>query len=93
MLTKKQVEHVALLARLELSEAEKEKYATQLNAILEYAEALNKLDTDNVSPTAHVLPLKNVFREDQVCVHLANEKTLANAPDREENCFRVPRIL
>jgi len=93
LLTKEQVEHVALLARLELSDEEKEKYATQLSAILEYAEALNKVDTENVPPTAHVLPLKNVFREDRVCAHLANEKALANAPDREGNYFRVPRIL
>ena len=93
MLTKKQVEHVALLARLELSESEKEKYATQLSAILEYVDALNKLDTENVPPTAHVLPLKNVFREDLVCDHMANEKGLANAPDREGSCFRVPKIL
>lgn len=92
MITKKQVEHVALLARLELSEEEKEKYATQLSAILEYAAALNKLDTTNVPPTAHVLPLKNVFREDRVTPHLTNEKGTANAPDREGNYFRVPKI-
>lgn len=92
MLTKKQVEHVALLARLELNDEEKEKYATQLSAILEYIDALEKLDTENVPPTAHVLPLKNVFREDRVCEHLSNEKALANAPDKEESCFRVPRI-
>lgn len=93
MLTKKQVEHVALLARLELSDEEKEKYAIQLNAVLEYAEALNKLDTENVPPTAHVLPLKNVFREDRICEHLPNEKAAANAPAKEGNYFRVPRIL
>ncbi len=92
MLTKKQVEHVALLARLELNEEEKEMYATQLSAILEYIDALEKLDTENVPPTAHVLPLKNVFREDSVCEHLPNEKALSNAPDKEENCFRVPKI-
>ncbi|PKM83305.1 MAG: Asp-tRNA(Asn)/Glu-tRNA(Gln) amidotransferase GatCAB subunit C [Firmicutes bacterium HGW-Firmicutes-14] len=93
MLTKEQVEHVALLARLELSEEEKEKYATQLSAILEYAEALNKLDTENVPPTAHILPINNVFREDRVCDHLPNEKALSNAPEKEGNYFRVPRIL
>lgn len=92
MLTKKQVEHVALLARLELNDEEKEEYATQLSAILEYIDALEKLDTENVPPTAHVLPLKNVFREDKVCEHLPNEKALANAPDKEETCFRVPKI-
>jgi len=93
MLTKEQVEHVALLARLELTEEEKERYATQLNAVLEYAEALNKLDTENVPPTAHILPIKNVLREDKVCEHLPNEKALLNAPDKEGNYFRVPRIL
>lgn len=92
MLTKKQVEHVALLGRLELSDEEKEKYATQLSAILEYIEILSKIDTENVLPTAHVLPLKNVFREDRVGEHLANDKALANAPDKEGNSFRVPRI-
>lgn len=93
MLTKNQVEHVALLARLELSEEEKDKYATQLSAILEYAEALNKLDTENVPPTAHVLPLKNVFREDRVGEHVANEKATANAPAKEGNYFKVPKIV
>lgn len=93
MLTKKQVEHVALLARLELSEEEKEKYASQLSAILEYAEALNKLDTENVPPTSHVLPIKNVFREDSVSSHLPNEKATANAPAKEGNYFKVPKIM
>lgn len=93
MLTKEQVEHVALLGRLELSAAEKETYATQLSEILEYFEALNKLDTENIPPTAHVLPIKNVFREDKVSEHLDNEKALANAPAKEGNSFKVPRIL
>lgn len=93
MITKEQVEHVALLARLELSEEEKEKYASQLSAILEYMETLNKINTDNIPPTAHVLPLKNVFREDVVCEHLANEKALANSPDKEDEFFRVPKIV
>jgi aspartyl-tRNA(Asn)/glutamyl-tRNA(Gln) amidotransferase subunit C len=93
MLTKKQVEHVALLARLELNDEEKEKYATQLNAILEYVEALNKLDTKNVPPTAHVLPLKNVFREDKVCDHMPNDQAISNGPVTEGNYFRVPKII
>lgn len=93
MLTKKQVEHVALLARLELSEEEKEKYASQLSAILEYAEALNKLDTEHVPPTAHVLPIKNVFREDAVEDHLSNDRATMNAPAKEGNYFKVPKIV
>ncbi|MTI85959.1 MAG: Asp-tRNA(Asn)/Glu-tRNA(Gln) amidotransferase subunit GatC [Firmicutes bacterium] len=93
MINKSDVEHVALLARLELSEEEKELYTKQLSDILEHAQTLNKLDTENVLPTAHVLPLKNVFREDEVGDHLDTEKALSNAPDKEENFFRVPKIV
>ncbi|ADG81737.1 glutamyl-tRNA(Gln) amidotransferase subunit C [Thermincola ferriacetica] len=93
MLTKAQVEHVALLARLELTEEEKEMYASQLNDILNHVEALNKLDTTDIPPTAHVLPLRNVMREDKVCEHLPNEEALANAPAREDGYFKVPKIV
>ncbi len=93
MIKKSDVEHVALLARLELSEEEKELYTKQLSDILEHAQTLNKLDTENVPPTAHVLPLKNVFREDEVGDHLDPEKALSNAPDKEESFFRVPKIV
>ena len=93
MLTKEQVEHVALLARLDLTEEEKEKYAAQLSGILEYVEKLNQLDTTDVPPTAHVLPIKNVFREDKVGDHLSNDEALQNAPDRDGNSFRVPKIM
>ncbi|MEW6423468.1 MAG: Asp-tRNA(Asn)/Glu-tRNA(Gln) amidotransferase subunit GatC [Bacillota bacterium] len=93
MLTIKEVEHVALLARLELTAEEKKMYTRQLGDILEYAQKLNKLDTRDVPPTAHVLPLKNVFREDRTGEHLPPEKVLANAPDREGQFFRVPRIV
>jgi len=93
MISIKDVDHVALLSRLDLSEDEKKMYAGQLNAILEYAKMLNDLDTDNVPPTAHVLPIKNVFREDKVRDHLPLEKTLRNAPERDGNYFKVPRIV
>lgn len=93
MITIAEVEHVALLARLELSDEEKKMYSDQLSAILEYAGMLDDLDTGNVSPTAHVLPLKNVFREDSEGAHLPLEKTLQNAPDRDDNFFKVPRIV
>ncbi|GAV26260.1 asparaginyl/glutamyl-tRNA amidotransferase subunit C [Carboxydothermus islandicus] len=89
----KDVEHVAMLARLKLSDEEKEMYTKQLNDILKYAEQLQELDTEKVKPTAHVLPLKNVFREDKVHQHLDTEKALANAPEREENFFKVPKII
>lgn len=93
MITKKDVEHVALLARLELTEAEKEKFTEQLNAILEYADALKKLDTGNIQPTAHPLPLNNVFREDVSRPGISNEDALANAPEQEDGFFKVPKIL
>ncbi|TDA67491.1 MAG: Asp-tRNA(Asn)/Glu-tRNA(Gln) amidotransferase subunit GatC [Clostridia bacterium] len=88
-----EVEHVALLARLELGPAEKEAYTQQLNAILGYMEKLNELDTENVEPMAHVLPLANVFREDEVKPGLAPEAALDQAPDKHDNQFRVPKIV
>lgn len=93
MISKQDVEHVALLGRLELSEEEKELYTQQLNKILDAARALQELDTDNVPPTAHVLPIQNVFREDRIGNHLDSEKALVNAPDRDENFFKVPKIV
>jgi len=93
LISKQDVEHVALLARLELNEEEKELYTRQLNKILDAARALQELNTDGVPPTAHVLPIQNVFREDRVGEHIDPEKALANAPDREENFFKVPKIV
>ena len=93
MLTRQEVEHVALLARLALSEEEKELYTRQLRDILEYAARLNELDTTDVPPTSHVLPLSNVFREDEVGEHLSPEEVLANAPEKEGQFFKVPRIV
>lgn len=89
----KDVEHVALLARLGLSEVEKTLFAEQLNTILEYAAVLERLDTAQVPPTSHVLPLQNVMRPDDSRPSLPREEALANAPDREEGFFKVPRII
>lgn len=93
MISKQDVEHVALLARLELSEEEKELYTQQLNKILDAARALQEVNTDDVPPTAHVLPIQNVFREDKLGQHIDPERVLVNAPDREENYFKVPKIV
>jgi aspartyl-tRNA(Asn)/glutamyl-tRNA(Gln) amidotransferase subunit C len=92
-ITKKDVEHVANLARLELSDAEKEQFEDQLNAILKYAEKLNELNTDGIEPTSHVLPLANVMREDKVKASLPIEKVLLNAPEEEDGHFKVPPVL
>ncbi|TVY01052.1 Asp-tRNA(Asn)/Glu-tRNA(Gln) amidotransferase subunit GatC [Paenibacillus cremeus] len=92
-ITIKDVEHVASLARLELSDREKEQFTEQLNAILKYAEQLNALDTDHVEPTSHAMPLVNVMREDAVKPSLPIEKVLLNAPDEEEGQIKVPAVL
>jgi aspartyl-tRNA(Asn)/glutamyl-tRNA(Gln) amidotransferase subunit C len=92
-ISRAEVEHVALLARLQLSEAEKETYTDQLNSILEYAGMLNRLDTSGVEPTAHVLPLKNVFREDVVQECLDRDLALLNAPQKGDGTFKVPKIV
>ena len=93
MLTIAEVDHVALLSRLDLSLEEKKLYGEQLSKILEYAKMLDELDTGDVPPTAHVLPLKNVYREDRVGDHLPLEKAMQNAPERDGNFFKVPRIV
>lgn len=92
-ITRQEVEHVALLARLELTEEEVVTYTEQLNSILDYAAMLDNLNTEEILPTAHALPLHNVLREDQVHPSLEREKVLANAPEAEEGFFKVPRIV
>jgi aspartyl-tRNA(Asn)/glutamyl-tRNA(Gln) amidotransferase subunit C len=92
-ITPQEVEHVARLARLELSEPEKERMRAQLDSVLSYIDKLNELDTSAVEATSHVLPLTNVFREDEVRPSLSQEEALANAPDRHDHLFRVPKIL
>ena len=92
-ITLAQVEHVARLARLDLGPEEKERMRGQLDAILGYVEQLRQVDTTGVEPTAHVLPLVNVLREDEVRPSYPVEAVLANAPEPEDGQFRVPRIL
>ncbi|AZN43194.1 MULTISPECIES: Asp-tRNA(Asn)/Glu-tRNA(Gln) amidotransferase subunit GatC [Paenibacillus] len=92
-ITIKDVEHVANLARLELSEQEKEQFNGQLNAILKYAEKLNELNTDDVEPTSHVLPVYNVMRDDVIKPSVSNETALRNAPDEDDGQFKVPAVL
>ena len=92
-IAKKDVEHVAKLARLRLTEEEKEKFGKQLSDILEYVEKLNELDTARIEPTSHVVALKNVMREDEVKPSLPVEEVLSNAPAREGKYFKVPKII
>lgn len=92
-ITRKDVEHVALLARLEIAEDQIEKFTEQLDAILEYADNLSQLDTAEVRPTAHVLPVHNVMREDEVRPSLPRDLALQNAPHAENGYFKVPKII
>ncbi len=91
--TKEDVETVVALAKLQFSDEEKQKLIAQLNRILDYFAKLNELDTAHVPPTSHVLPLKNVFREDVITPSLSQEEALANAPDRWMDYFKVPKVI
>ncbi len=92
-ITIQDVEHIAGLARLGFSDAEKEKFTRHLNEILAYMEKLNELDTSDVEPLSQVLDLTNVFREDAVQPSLSREEALRNAPDKTEEFFTVPRVI
>ena len=92
-LNRKDVEHVALLSRLELPESELDKFTGQLDAILEYIDVLNQVDTSAVEPLAHVLEIRNVMRSDEVQPSLPREAALQNAPDAEDGFFKVPKIV
>ncbi len=92
-ISKEQVEHVAKLARLELSEAEQALFSRQLSDILTYVEQLKAIDTTGVQPTATVLQESNVLRGDDIRPSLPAEEVVANAPESEEGYFIVPRII
>jgi aspartyl-tRNA(Asn)/glutamyl-tRNA(Gln) amidotransferase subunit C len=92
-ITTADVAHVARLARLELTEDELERFTVQLGAVLEHARDVEALDTADVPPTAHPLPLVNVLRDDVVEPSLDRDEVLSQAPAVEEHRFRVPRIL
>jgi aspartyl-tRNA(Asn)/glutamyl-tRNA(Gln) amidotransferase subunit C len=86
------VEHVAKLARLALSEDEKKLFAEQLGRIIDNFNQLSEVDTTGVEPMSHALPIVNVLREDEVKESLGRDKLMANGPETENGFFRVPRI-
>ena len=92
-ITKEDVIKVANLARLELTEAEKNEFAPQLNAILNYFEELQELDTENVQPTTRAIDINNITRGDEQQTYEDRESLLNCAPKREDDFFRVPKIL
>ena len=92
-LSSKEVEYVARLARLEITDRETEKFTAQLNDILGYIDKLNELDTTGVAPMSHAIAVTNSFREDKVVDSIGTEKALANAPDGRGEFFRVPKVI
>ena len=93
MISREEVQNVARLARLHLTDEEAERMREQLDAILAYIDKLRELDVEGVEPTAHAVPLVNVMRDDALAPCLPQEQALANAPDRAGEFFRVPRII
>jgi aspartyl-tRNA(Asn)/glutamyl-tRNA(Gln) amidotransferase subunit C len=92
-ISKEEIEHIASLARLSLTEEEKELFGSQLSSILDYMAKLSELDTRNVEPTSHVLPISNVMRDDIPGHSIPREDALMNAPDHTDKFFRVPKII
>jgi len=93
MMKNQDVENTAILSRLEISEAQVKQYQRTLNTILEYVDKLNEIDTKDVEPTVHALPLKNVLRKDEVVPSLPKEMALLNSPEQENGYLKVAKIM
>jgi aspartyl-tRNA(Asn)/glutamyl-tRNA(Gln) amidotransferase subunit C len=92
-LTREQVLHVAKLSRLKLEEEDIASFSKQLSDILSYVDKLNELDTSDVEPLAHVLPVNNILRDDEPSPAMSVDDALANAPERDGPFFKVPKVL
>jgi len=92
-ITREEVEHVAHLARLNLTEEEKIQMTRDMEAIIGFADQINALEIGDVIPTAHVIPINNVFRDDVARPSMDREKLLRNAPNQENGCFSVPKVV
>lgn len=92
-LTRADIDKVAYLSRLELSEDEKDKLTGHINRLLENFGELQKVDTEGIEPTSHTIPVFNVFRKDEVVTSLSTEDVLANGPQVADDCFVVPRVV
>ncbi|MBI2303745.1 MAG: Asp-tRNA(Asn)/Glu-tRNA(Gln) amidotransferase subunit GatC [Chloroflexi bacterium] len=92
-LSRQEVEHIALLARVGLTEQEVERFQGHLSQILDYFAILEEVDTSGISPTAQVIALENIFRSDVASPSLPREQVLANGPQVEEGCFKVKAVL
>lgn len=92
-ITKNDIIHVADLARLEIDEASLNKLTEQIGQILEYVDTLNQVDTNTIRGTSHAITLTNAFREDIIREYLTNDQALANAPEKEDGAFVVPKVV
>lgn len=92
-ITRREVEHVATLARLKLDHEEISLFTGQMDAILSYVDKLSELNTDNIIPTSHAVPMENSFRPDEIRPSIGTENALANAPERVEGFFKVPKVI
>jgi len=91
-ISEEEVERIAHLSRLKMGD-DKVEMRHDLEAVLGHFEKLNELDTTGVKPTAHILPVENVFRKDTVVVEIEREELIANAPQKEDGCYVVPRVV
>lgn len=92
-ISEKDVEHVADLARMYISDEEKKALESELSAIIDFADKLSEADTDGIEPAAHAIHIQNVFRSDEVVPSYKREELIENAPDKQAGCFAVPRIV
>lgn len=92
-ISKDEVLHVARLARLEIRDADIDRFAGQIGTILDYVDTLKQVDTTGVVATSHAITLTNAFREDEETVHLSQDTSLANAPEKDDGAFVVPKVL
>jgi len=90
---RKEVEHVAQLARLQFDEAQLDMFMHQMNNILEYFDKLQDLDTSDIEPTSHAVVMNNIFRDDEEEKLFNRNLMLENAPEKEKGCFKVPKII
>jgi len=93
IITKKEVEYVAKLAKLKFNEGEKEEFTSQLNSILDYFKKLNELDTERIEPTAYVISMPNLLNEDVVKPSLSQDEVLSHAKYVKKGYFKVPKIM
>lgn len=92
-ITEETINYVAALAKLNLSDEEKEKASKDLNSIINYMDHMNELNTDNIEPMSHIFPLRNVFRDDVVTNEDNREELISNAPAKKDGCFIVPKTV